>query len=121
MSGMECFTNRQDHSARRCNSSLRQAESRKWFGCALDYIIELVIPSLGLRVVRESVGEGGLAVLVCKDESKLILFGRGKADGLRCCSAVYIQPYASVLPSLLVPTDEYRCFVLRLPFGVLFP
>jgi hypothetical protein len=104
-----------------CNSLLCQLESREWLGFAFDYIVEPVLPAVDLGVVDESVGEAGLTVLIGEDESKLILFGRGEPDGLRCCSAVHIHPHAGVLLGLLIPADEYRRFVLRFAFVVIVP
>ena len=57
-----------------CRSLPRQLESREWLGFAFDYIVEPVLPGVGLGIVNESVGEAGPTVLIGENESKLILF-----------------------------------------------
>jgi hypothetical protein len=66
----------------------------------------------GLRIVGKSIGETGLTVLVIEDESKLIFFGRGQADGLHRCPAVYIKPDAGILLALCISGNEYCHIVL---------
>src|SRR5271155_5132087 len=99
----------------------RQLESREWFGFAFDYVVEPILPSVGLGVEDVSVGEAGLPVLIGKDEVKFIFFGRSESDGFRRRPAVDIQPHAGVLLGLLVPADEHRGFILRIMLVVLLP
>ena len=76
---------------------LGQAESY-----TLGDIVEPVVPGIGLGVIDKRVGEAGFAVLIAKDESQLVLLGRGEPDRFRGCSAVDIHPHAGVLLGLLL-------------------
>ena len=89
---------------------LRQAESREWFGDAFDYVVEPVLPRVGLGVVDESVGQADLPMIIGEDESKLIPFGRGELDGLRCCSAIYIHTQAYCLVFSFQPTNTVASY-----------
>lgn len=49
-------------------------------------------------------------MIIGEDESKLIPFGRGELDGLRCCSAVYIHTQAYCLVFSFQPTNTVASY-----------
>jgi hypothetical protein len=57
--------------------SLGEMESGERFGDALFDIVEPVLPSVGLGVVDERIGKGGLAVFIGENKRELVLLGSG--------------------------------------------